>query len=278
LPSDRISSYLTPLIDHPDIMEDLVGSLSGGMHVSQERQNLKSLHDYLSQTITSPQVPLSHDPYYPHPTSRSTSNTRNPSGYSLSQPMTSPISPAISPGQFHAPYPSPVSNAAFFHSAEELSAPSENHVMQRSSSSGFPDHSSLSMTSGSASWPETTASYPETDDSSGFESDAFAPLWQRQWKEEKSNPWAGFIGQSSIFGRRNTSTDSSRKKQAHEHIIMDEDMNAVEEGLDMDMEMQMDEKMEHTTSVQAIPVDREVEPKRALGFGSWDRGRRKRQQ
>ena len=154
--------------------------------------------------------------------------------------------------------------------------------MQRSSSSGFPDHSGLSMTSGSASWPETTPSYPLPDDSTGFESDAFAPLWQRQWgqKEEKSNPWAGFIGQSSIFGRRNTSTDSSRKKQGNERVIMDEDMNAVEEGLDMDMEMQLDEKMEHSAAVQAIPMNREVEPKRGigLGFGGWDRGRRKRQQ
>ncbi|ORX36837.1 hypothetical protein BD324DRAFT_627363 [Kockovaella imperatae] len=301
-------------------MEDLVGALSGGMHVSQERQNLQALQEYLTNTMSFPHMPMNGHPGYPPQTSRSASHSRNynnihyhPSSSASASTSAAaaqitgmippPISPVLSPTtSFHpAPYASPINNTAFFHSVEELPKPEQyphHHAMQRSSSSGFPEHSGLGMSSistafGSSSGGvgggghglQSASSSYSTDDSeslSGFEADAFAPLWQRtdRWgrkdEEKSSNPWAGFIGQASIFGKRNASVESSGKKPMRDQPFR---VDGMPEDLDMDMDMGMNDDREHAGATGSLQIITEAEqPKRSLGisFGGWDRGRRKR--
>ena len=225
--------------------------------------------------------------------------------------MPPPLSPAIMPPDFHQPYPSPVSNTAFFHSYEELSNSvplGENpHTMQRSTSDGYaaskeqflgmtPSSSSTYTPHGASAWPieqKASDAMPQMEPGSptGFEGDAFAPLWQNAttWGTDadkvqgRRSPWAGFVGQSSIFGRRqNASVDRSRRKQIDEEEMMNGPMEGVEE--EMEIEMELDEKLAPSNQVVRPVIDfaAEEDHKRGmgmgLGFGSWDRGRRKRTQ
>jgi hypothetical protein len=86
----------------------------------------------------------------------------------------------------------------------------------------------------------------------GFESDAFAPLWQGQeekidagpsnpwgvFREEKVNPWAGFGGKASVFGRQ-AGVNAQVQVSVEERQISD-----ASEDEDMDMEMEDEDDVE----------------------------------
>ncbi|WVF71607.1 hypothetical protein IAT40_006415 [Kwoniella sp. CBS 6097] len=168
-------------------MDDLIASLGGSMHVSQEGYDLKALQEYLAQTMVRPSLPLSPNPAFrPIPPSRSASSTRKPS--SLPSSYTYPdggMNMNMSLNQAY-PYPSPMSST-FSSYAEEpqlLNAATPTGIqrpgtLRRSSSYGFGCAINVNVAAPSS----PSASY------SAFESDAFAPLWQQQ-QMEVQDPWA----------------------------------------------------------------------------------------
>ncbi|WVQ99285.1 hypothetical protein IAU59_006417 [Kwoniella sp. CBS 9459] len=165
-------------------MDDLIASLGGSMHVSQEGYDLKALQEYLAQTMVRPSLPLSPNPAFrPIPPSRSVSSTRKPS--SLPGSYTYPDG-SMNLNQAY-PYPSPISST-FSSYAEEpamLSGATPTGLqrpgtLRRSSSYGFGCAINVNIAAPSS----PSASY------SAFETDAFAPLWQQQQQMEAQDPWA----------------------------------------------------------------------------------------
>ncbi|RSH81578.1 hypothetical protein EHS25_006200 [Saitozyma podzolica] len=163
-------------------MDDLIATISGGMHVSQEGYDLKALQEYLAQTIVLPNLPPGMSPstsYRPVPPSRAPSMTRKPSSYPSSH---------VDLPAYGQPIASPMNHHHHTHThayaADQPSSPLQRpSTLRRSSSYGF-------------GGVQASASSPY-----GFESDAFAPLAQQQqsvdpWArmraaEKTSNPWAG---------------------------------------------------------------------------------------
>ncbi|OCF36727.1 hypothetical protein I317_02971 [Kwoniella heveanensis CBS 569] len=164
-------------------MDDLIASLGGSMHVSQEGYDLKALQEYLAQTMVRPSLPLSPNPAFrPIPPSRSASSTRKPS--SLPSSYTFPDG-GMNMNQAY-PYPSPISTAFSSYADEPqlLNAATPTGIqrpgtLRRSSSYGFGCAINVNVAAPSS----PSASY------SAFESDAFAPLWQQQ-QMESQDPWA----------------------------------------------------------------------------------------
>jgi len=153
-------------------MEDLIATISGGMHVGQEGYDLRALQEYLAQHISHPPLgmPLSPSaPYRRVQSSRSTSTTRKTS----SLPPSYQIDTNTASAQ---PYPSPIAQTSFPPStvSEEMiiSTPVQRPgSLRRSSSYGF--------------------SAPASPGYAAFEGDAFAPLWDTQKMQAgPSDPWA----------------------------------------------------------------------------------------
>ncbi|WRT66218.1 uncharacterized protein IL334_003171 [Kwoniella shivajii] len=168
-------------------MEDLIASLGGSMHVSQEAYDLKALQEYLAQTMVRPTLPLSPNiSFRPIPPSRSTSSTRKPTSL--------PSSYANFESNVPQPYPSPMSQASFHSFTEDPSmnvttptlAQRPGGPLRRSSSYGF----GCSV--------QVTPSSPPTS-YSAFDADAFAPLWQQPTSSQAhaQDSWARMSNQQS---------------------------------------------------------------------------------
>ncbi|TYJ52103.1 hypothetical protein B9479_007311 [Cryptococcus floricola] len=213
-------------------MDDLVASLSGNMHVSQEGYDLKALQEYLSQNLPLPMAPPTGGLGYPQPTSRSTSLTRKPSSlpsytYPSPTPNALPLpspSPYAQPQaqlqwqqaqgqaqaqgqQAQAPTPAPASASYDPPSQIPTLPPAQRPAPpRRASSFGTLPHSYIpacACSSAHQPQPQPQPSSPSTS-YAAFESDAFAPVW----KAEESavvggDPWARIRagqGQVGAFG------------------------------------------------------------------------------
>ncbi|WVR07185.1 hypothetical protein IAU60_004226 [Kwoniella sp. DSM 27419] len=274
-------------------MEDLIASLGGSMHVSQEGYDLKALQDFLARTISRPALPLAspNAPFRPIPPSRSTSVTRKPSSgpTSYSYPESSGVP---------QPYPSPMMQSSFSSIAEDgqmlitAATPLQRPggPLRRSSSYGF------GCAANGPSSPATTYS--------SFDTDAFAPLYQEQ--VQSSDPWARMRGQpSSAFGAypgENMAGPSTfaaqpsafgngvfrqaqgfgqpqqafggmqRGRQPTPPDEEDEEMD--EDAIDAEMDEDEDEE-ESVERVMGLNVGGDVEVDQAGGDVMWGRGRRK---
>ena len=127
----------------------------------------------------------------------------------------------------------------------------------------------------------------------GFESDAFAPLYQQTssysdpWRNrtsEESNPWAAFSGQSGAFGSRRINhgasdqyDDYSHRQDGQMQITRDEDEDE-DEMMDADMaQLDTDEMEEEETVERVMGLDNGdggVSGGYESVYGGWDRGRR----
>jgi len=124
----------------------------------------------------------------------------------------------------------------------------------------------------------------------GFEGDAFAPLWAQPessnpWfrQQQEKSAWSGFGGQATTFQRPHVQVKEVRREDESGDERMEEDMNDAEAAMDEDEDR----------------VERAMEPQRPeVGFGqehraaswegfqtnerqaqeamsAWERGRRK---
>ncbi|KAK8864264.1 hypothetical protein IAR55_001510 [Kwoniella newhampshirensis] len=169
-------------------MDDLIASLSGSMHVSQEGYDLKMLQEYLSQHMALPTLPLSpNTTYRPIPGSRSVSSTRKPISLPSSYYAEAPIS---------QPYPSPLSQASFGSYNDDV--PSHFMLNDPTPTGQRPNHLRRSSSYGFGC--AVVPSSPSTTYSS-FESDAFAPVWQQQVERQvqtNQDPWSSMRGDSGF--------------------------------------------------------------------------------
>nr|XP_031857535.1 uncharacterized protein CI109_007042 [Kwoniella shandongensis]KAA5524607.1 hypothetical protein CI109_007042 [Kwoniella shandongensis] len=176
-------------------MDDLIASLSGSMHVSQEGYDLKMLQEYLSQHMALPTLPLSpNTTYRPIPGSRSASSTRKPVSLPSSYFPEAPIS---------QPYPSPLSQASFGSYNDDI--PAHFMLNDPTPTGQRPGQLRRSSSYGFGCAVAATPASPVTTYSS-FEADAFAPVWQQQVERQSQtnqDPWGnmrGGNGGGSSFG------------------------------------------------------------------------------
>lgn len=160
-------------------MDELIASLSGGMHVGEDGYDLQQLQQYLSQHL--PHVPMGVSPmpispvnaYRPLP-SRSTSTVRKPDAglpSSNSDPalyfgQEPPVSPAIADMGFD------------WQATQSPMVPPHRPIPGRQPSYG------LSIPSEPIAGPSSP-----TTGFGAFETDAFAPLWKKS-EEKNADPWA----------------------------------------------------------------------------------------
>lgn len=170
--------------DNMASMEDLVATVSGSMHVSQERYDLQNFRDYLAQNMVVPSQ-MSQPGFLPP--SRSTSTTRKT--MAMPQPVTTPN---------HQPYPSPVPHNSY----TDYGAVRPGGSLQRQTSYGF--GRPVELDGMDEAGPSSPMSYD------AFASDAFAPL--KRPHDEAADPWAR-MKQASAFGQQQHQ-QSSQQQQA----------------------------------------------------------------
>ncbi|ODN79917.1 hypothetical protein L202_03806 [Cryptococcus amylolentus CBS 6039] len=197
-------------------MDDLVASLSGNMHVSQEGYDLKALQEYLSQNLPLPMAPPSGGLGYPQTTSRSTSLTRKPSSlpsytYPSPTPNALPLpSPYAQPqaqcqwqlqaqGQAQEQQAGTSASASYDPPSQISNLPPAQRPAppRRASSFGTLPHSYIPACSSGQQPSSPSTSY------AAFESDAFAPIWKAEESAGVEDPWAKIRagqGQLGAFG------------------------------------------------------------------------------
>ncbi|KAL7421767.1 hypothetical protein Q5752_003538 [Cryptotrichosporon argae] len=162
-------------------MDDLIASLSGTVHVSQEAYDLEAVKAHFARTLVLPVLPIPLSPVSPSrplPGSRSQSRTRPP--------------PMHFDTGAHQPFPSP---ALVFQPAADASmsmlTPSGRPNPTRTGSYGF------------AHLPAPgaqTQSEPSSPSALEYEADTFAPMWTDDaWAPAAAapppkSPWAAFGG------------------------------------------------------------------------------------
>ncbi|OWZ81109.1 hypothetical protein C366_00074 [Cryptococcus neoformans Tu401-1] len=156
-------------------MDDLIASLSGNMHVSQEGYDLKALHEFLAQNLP---LPFPSPTAYAYPVvPRPPPLSRKPSSLpSYTHPSPTPTSLPLPYNQ--TPHP-PVS----YERPQSSQTPAQRPApLRRASSFGTVPHS-YAPAANSHQAPEPSYA--------AFESDAFAPFWQGAVEEtEREDPWA----------------------------------------------------------------------------------------
>ncbi|KAI9639625.1 uncharacterized protein MKK02DRAFT_39949 [Dioszegia hungarica] len=172
-------------------MDELIQSMNGGAHVSQD---LQALQEYLNQNIHAPALHPSSSAFRNLPPSRSTSTNRNPPLH-LGAHVHSLSHESYLPGAYATPLQTPCIR-------EDPSMPSSSssrpRTLRRSSSYGFGSASGSSQSRSASPYAEFSGG--------AFEGDAFAPLVQPEhipadpwakWKQqspESASAWSAFGG------------------------------------------------------------------------------------
>ncbi|ORY32559.1 hypothetical protein BCR39DRAFT_522843 [Naematelia encephala] len=244
-------------------MEDLVASLGGNMHVSQDGYELKALHEFLSQNLAMPPItpmsPTAH--FHGMPSSRSASVTRKPTSLPSTYPYTDALNQPLPTPSAYSMYPAE-------HDDEPMFSPRPG-TLRRSSSYGF--------------------GTPVNAGLSGFESDAFAPLAfggpSAKPPAGSSNPWAAFQKQPTqvqvqvqeVQGSNDPEPESQDyggdedyEDEDDERMMMDED-EADESMMDEDEE---EEKVERVMGIGGSGQRSSWGSFGGQGAAGWDRGRR----